>query len=125
MPMKRFVVELGYGADLHGSDATKAATRAVKDAISRSCLCGLFEIAGLRDPGDMHVKVRIGCPRPGEVDGEAVCAALPFGSKEIEVVEGGLATQGVEVPSLGCGDTILVAVASLTVCVKSNDTAFP
>jgi uncharacterized protein (TIGR02058 family) len=121
MPYKRYVVELGYGADLHGADATKAAKRAVKDAISRSCLCGLFEIVGLRDPDGMHVKVRIGCPRPGEVNEEEVLAALPFGSKELEVVDGGLATRGVEVPSLGCGDTILVAVASLTVCVNIEE----
>jgi len=46
MTKKRFVVELGYGADLHGGDVTKAAQRAVKDAISRSCLCGLFDILG-------------------------------------------------------------------------------
>ncbi len=123
MPFKRYVVELGYGADLHGGDATKAATRAVKDAISRSCLCGLFEIMGMRDPNDMHILVRIGCPKPDEIDADAVLSAIPFGSKELEVVEGGLTTRGVEVSSLGCGDTILVAVASLTVCVNSNETA--
>jgi uncharacterized protein (TIGR02058 family) len=122
MSYKRYIVELGYGADLHGADATKAARRAVKDAVSRSCLCGLFEIAGLRDPDDMHVKVRIGCPEPGGVDAEAVLAVIPFGSKELEVVEGGLTTRGIEVPALGCGDTILVAVASLTVCVNSGET---
>ncbi len=118
MAMKRYVVELGYGADLHGGNATKAARRAVKDAISRSCLCGLFEIVGMNDPGAMHVKVRIGCPKPGEVDGKKVLDEIPFGSKELEVVEGGLSTQGLEVPTLGSGDTILVAVAALTVCVE-------
>jgi uncharacterized protein (TIGR02058 family) len=123
MSYKRYVVELGYGADLHGADATKAAQRAVKDAISRSCLCGLFEIVGLRDPDDMHVKVKIGCPKPGEVDAEAILGVIPFGSKELEVVEGGLTTRGIEVPSLGCGDTVLVAVASLTVCVNVAETA--
>jgi len=125
MPFKRYVVELGYGADLHGGDATKAAKRAVKDAISRSCLCGLFEIVGMNDPAAMHVKVRIGCPKPEEVDGREVLDVVPFGSKELEVVEGGLTTRGVEVSSLGCGDTILVAVASLTVCVNINETALP
>ncbi len=118
MAMKRFVVELGYGTDLHGGDVTKAASRAVKDAISRSCLCGLFEIVGMEDPGAMHVKVRIGCPKPGEVDGKKVLDQIPFGSKELEVVDGGLGAQGLEVPSLGCGDTIVVAVAALTVCVE-------
>ena len=35
---KRFIVEIGTGIDIHGEDATKAACRAVKDAVSRSCL---------------------------------------------------------------------------------------
>ena len=34
MTRKRFIVELGNGADLHGEDVTEAACRAVKDAIS-------------------------------------------------------------------------------------------
>jgi uncharacterized protein (TIGR02058 family) len=33
MGTKRFIVEIGTGADLHGEDVTKAACRAVKDAI--------------------------------------------------------------------------------------------
>ena len=41
--LQRYIVELGTGADLHGADMTKAARRAVKDAISRSCLCGLVD----------------------------------------------------------------------------------
>ena len=36
--MKRFIVELGMGTDLHGGDVTKAAKRAVRDAVSKSCL---------------------------------------------------------------------------------------
>jgi len=121
MSYKRYVVELGYGADLHGANATTAAKRAVKDAISRSCLCGLFDIVGIEDPNAMHVKVKIGCPRPEEVNGKEVLEVLPFGSSELEVVEGGLLTQGLEVPALGSGDNILVAVASLTVCVDLDE----
>lgn len=119
MALKRYVVELGYGADLHGGNATKAAKRAVRDAISRSCLCGLFEIVGMKDPGSMHVKVRIGCPKPEEVDCGEVLEAVPFGSKELEVVEGGLTIRGVELPELGNGDNIFAAVAALTVYVDT------
>lgn len=118
MPYKRFVVELGYGADLHGADPTKAAKRAVKDAISRSCLCGLFDIVGISDPEEMHVAVKIGCPKAADVVAEEVLNEIPFGSKEFEAVEGGLFTKGLEVPALGTGDNILVAVASLTVSVN-------
>lgn len=118
MPLKRFVVELGYGADLHGADPTKAARRAVKDAISRSCLCGLFDIVGVSDPNEMHIAVKVGCPKFRDVVAEDVLAEIPFGSRELEVVEGGLLTRGLEVPALGSGDNILVAIASLTVSVN-------
>jgi uncharacterized protein (TIGR02058 family) len=91
--------------------------RAVKDAVSRSCLCGLFEIVGMKDPDAMHVQVKIGCPRPADVDRQQVLEVIPFGTRELEVVAGGLTTRGVEVPALGCGDNIFVAVASLTVSV--------
>jgi len=117
MSSKRFVVELGYGTDLHGCDVTKAARRAVRDAISRSCLCGLFEIAGLKDPGRMRVALKIGCPKPAEVDVEEVLKEIPFGSREMEVVSGGLSVKGLEIPALGSGDRIVVAVAALTVYV--------
>jgi hypothetical protein len=46
--MKRFVIEFGYGIDLHGQDVNNAAAKAVKDAISHSCLSGLVEICGIK-----------------------------------------------------------------------------
>lgn len=118
MTRKRFIVELGYGTDLHGGDMTKAARRAVQDALSRSCLCGLFEILGVDDPGRMHVAVRIGCTKPEQVDREAVLEMIPFGTGELEVVSGGLSVRGVELPELGEGDCIIVAVAALTVWLE-------
>lgn len=94
MALKRFVIELGYGTDLHGGDITKAARRAVQDALSRSCLCGLFEILGMDDLGRMHVAVRIGCTKPEQVDREAILEMIPFGTGELEVVSGGLSVRG-------------------------------
>ena len=38
MPAKRVILELGTGNDLHGGDYTKAAVRAVQDAIHHSSL---------------------------------------------------------------------------------------
>ncbi len=46
-----------------------------------------------------------------------VLKAVPFGSTKLEVVEGGLSVRGLHVPELGEGDTIVVAVAALTVYV--------
>jgi len=38
MSLKRVILELGAGNDLHGGDYTKAAIRAVQDAIHHSSL---------------------------------------------------------------------------------------
>jgi uncharacterized protein (TIGR02058 family) len=116
---KRFVVEWGVGADLHGQDVTKAAARAVKDAISRSCLCGLVEIVALRDLDDMRVEVVVGAPAPEQIRADEVLSVIPFGRKELRVVEGGLRTPGMYQPELGdVSADILIANAAVTVWVS-------
>lgn len=117
MGLKRYVVEIGTGADLHGGDVTKAAQRAVKDAISRSCLCGMFDILGIDSPQQMHVAVKLGVPHPEQIRKSEVLEMVPFGTTELEVVTGGLAVRGLDLPELGSGDTIVIAVAALTVYV--------
>lgn len=114
--LKRYIVELGMGADLHGGNITKAAIKAVKDATSKSCLCGLEEILNI-DPLKMQVHVKIGCSDPSKLDKEEVRKAIPVGKGEVEVVEGGLTVKGLEVPTFGDGNTIQVVVAALTVYV--------
>ena len=115
--LKRYIVEIGTGADLHGGDVTKAAQRAIKDAVSRSCLCGLVDILGIDNPNRMHIEVKIGCPNPGKLDGAKVLEAVPFGTKTLAAVEGGLGVRGLALPALGEGDTIVIAVAALTVYI--------
>ncbi|MGI6488663.1 MAG: hypothetical protein GX964_06095 [Syntrophomonadaceae bacterium] len=117
---KRFIVEIGTGADLHGGDVTKAAQKAIKDAVSHSCLCGLFDIMGMENPNEMHVEVKVACPHPEKLVQEEVLKAVPFGTTSLEVVEGGLAVRGLELPELGEGDTIVVALAALTVYVNEH-----
>jgi uncharacterized protein (TIGR02058 family) len=117
LTMRRYVVELGAGADLHGGDVTKAAQRAVRDAVSRSCLCGLFEVVGLEDPNQMRVRVHIACPRPDRVEAEAVRSEIPFGQVTVEVTEGGMVTEGLHLERLGPGSQIVVALAAVTVLV--------
>ncbi|RLC66067.1 MAG: hypothetical protein DRI48_05545 [Chloroflexi bacterium] len=120
MGEKRFIVEWGSGADLHGQDAAKAARRAVKDAISRSCLCGLLEIVALRDLDDMRVAVLVGVPTPEQVRARAeeVLAEIPFGRKELRVVEGGLCAPGLYQPELGDETPdVIIANAAVTVWV--------
>ena len=114
--MKRFLVEFGTGADLHGGDVTKAAKKAVKDAISHCCLCGITEAVELKDSSKIHVKMKIGVPDPGKLDVEELKAGIPFGSAEIEeVVVGGLSVKGMHVDAMGPGDQIIIANVALTV----------
>ncbi len=86
--MRRVILELGAGNDLHGGDYTKAAVRAVQDAIHHSSL-SLIRTLGL-DSRAMEVEVTIGVQGPEQVDRAAVQAALPHGTVTVRVVKGGL-----------------------------------
>jgi len=112
---KRFIVEIGMGTDLHGQDVTKASCRAVQDAISRSCLCGLQEILALPRLDDMVVEVKIATPLPDQVDHEAVLSEIPFGHKNIQVVEGGLSVPTLFDEQQGdINENTVVALAAVT-----------
>jgi uncharacterized protein (TIGR02058 family) len=119
--LKRFIVEIGSGIDLHGENATKAACRAVRDAVSRSCLCGLLEIVKLQELDDVQVEILVASPKPQEVDLEQVMAEVPIGRKTARAVEGGMTAQGLCVTQFApkC-DRILVANAAITVYVASD-----
>ena len=77
MPAKRVILEMGTGNDLHGGDYTKAAVRAVQDALHHSSLT-LIRTLKL-DARQMQVEVTIGVQQPEKVDTAAVKAALPHG----------------------------------------------
>ncbi len=82
------VLEIGMGTDIRGADYTKAAVRALRDALWHNSL-GIAAALGL--PTDsMQVEVTIGVPRPDRVDKAAVLAVLPHGTGTVTVVEGGL-----------------------------------
>jgi uncharacterized protein (TIGR02058 family) len=119
MARKRYIVELGTGADLHGEDVTKAACRAVRDAVSRSCLCGVIEILDQRQFDGIHVDVLVACPHPEKVDAEAVKKQIPIGTRSVRTLPGGLEAPGICVDAFGrdC-DTIVVANAAVTVFVE-------
>ena len=88
MAMKRVMVEIGMGTDIRGADYTKAAVRALRDALWHN---SLNVAAALGKPTDsMFVEVLIGVPRPERVDTAAVLAILPHGTGTVKVVEGGL-----------------------------------
>lgn len=121
MQRRRFAIELGYGADLHGADMNKAAHRAVRDAISRVCLCGLVEIMNLRDFAGVHVSVEVAVPVPEAVNGDALLALIPIGTKDVRVISGGMRTAGLQVDRFGPDQSdIVMACAALTVFVESK-----
>lgn len=88
MSDQRFIIEMGMGNDLYGADQTKAAARAIEDAIRHSSI-PLFEVRGISHD-EMRVEVTVAVPKPDEVDTEALKAKLPRGRVNVKAVEGGL-----------------------------------
>ena len=124
MDYRKYILEVGTGIDLHGEDETKAAQRAVKDAISHCSMVGLsqlFRIGSFREMSDaLMVDVTIATPNPEKVDGNAVLSVLPEGERRINVVEGGMswpaATTAEEVRS----HRIVMANAVIMVLVDAD-----
>ena len=111
MPAKRAILEMGSGNDLHGGDYTKAAIRAVEDAIHHSSLTFIGTLGV--EAKTMQVEVTIGVQRPERVDTERVKAALPHGAVMVQVRKGGL-----DVPSEDGHDTAIIASAAVAVRVE-------
>jgi uncharacterized protein (TIGR02058 family) len=107
MAMKRMVLEIGMGTDIRGSDDTKAAVRALRDALWHNSLT-ITKALGV-DVDSMKVEVTVGVPHPERVDKEAVIAILPHGTGWVNVVEGGLEIMNEE----GTGSTIIANAAAI------------
>jgi uncharacterized protein (TIGR02058 family) len=117
MALQKIITEFGAGADLHGKDMTKAAKRAVEDAMRHSSL-SLFH--GLKlDPKTMKVEVKIGAPDPESVDKNAVAAMLPYGTVTVTIEQGGVTAEGMGGP----GDTVIVS-AAVSALVEIPEGAF-
>lgn len=88
MTVKRLILEMGTGNDLYGENYTKAAVRAVQDALHHSSLT-LFRSLKLQHD-DMQVTVNIGVQKPEEIDVEEIKRQIPFGTVTVRAVKGGL-----------------------------------
>lgn len=108
MALKRVVLEIGMGTDISGADPTKAAVRALRDALRHNCFTLARALGQSRR--DMQVEVTIGVPHPEAVEHDAVLAALPYGTGTVNVVEGGL-----EIFDDACKDSTLIAHAAAVV----------
>ena len=87
--LDRVILEMGSGVSLRSGDYTRAACRAVEDAIYHSSLSFPREL-GMDIDNDLVVEVTIGVQEPAEVDPEMVRALLPHGQVSVQVVKGGL-----------------------------------
>lgn len=107
MTMKRMAVEFGMGTDIRGADYTKAAVRALKDALWHNSLSVARAVGQPTD--SMVVEILIGVPRPERVDKAAVLAVLPHGTGTVKVVEGGLEIANDE----GTDSTVIANAAAI------------
>ncbi len=108
MPWKRMVMEIGMGTDIRGTEPTKAAVRALRDALWHNSL-SIANAVG-QDTDAMRVAVTIGVPEPEKVNTDEVLAVLPHGTGTCEVVDGGL-----KIPNDAGTDNTLIAHAAAVV----------
>lgn len=85
---QRLIIEMGMGTDLHGGDVTKAALRAVDNAMRRSSL-PIFGAIDLNHDA-MRVQVTIGTHDPAALDTARIAAHMPRGRVEVRAVQGGM-----------------------------------
>lgn len=88
MTLKKVALEIGMGTDIRGGDYTKAAVRALRDALWHNSLTIATALGKSSD--DMQIEIVIGVPQPERVDTRQVLDVLPHGTGTVKVVEGGL-----------------------------------
>ena len=112
MPKTRVILELGSGNDLHGSDYTKAALRAVQDALHHSSLSFVRTLQV--DKTKLDVEVTIGVQRPEQVDLDKIKTSLPLGNVTVKAVKGGL-----DVADPDANDRAVIASAAIAVRIET------
>ena len=112
MPKTRVILELGSGNDLHGSNYTKAALRAVQDALHHSSLSFVRTLQV--DKAKLDVEVTVGVQRPERVDLDKIKASLPLGNVTVKAVKGGL-----DVVDPEANDRATIASAAIAVRIET------
>ena len=122
MAKTRLLIEIGTGVELHGQSPTHAAAKAVKDAVSRVCFgMGLHETFKLGGHQNSIVSILVGVPHHEQVDADEVLKMIPYGQRDIRIVEGGLVAKGHFDPAAGDkSDDIYIANAAITVLVDAE-----
>ena len=104
MAKKRMVMELGMGSSLRQQDYTRAACRAVEDALWHNSL-SIADAFGI-DRSAMLIEVDVAVQKPEKVDCDKVAAIFPYGRTSVRSVNGGL-----DVPKPDGGMTIIANAA--------------
>jgi len=113
------IVELGFGCDQHGQNATKAAIKACRNAIEWNSLPAMRQLIPSGSYDDMKIRLQLAVPGDAkEIDQEKVKKVFPYGQLlPIEFQKGGmLAKSGIALPEMGdTNDDWVVVVAAVTV----------
>ena len=112
MAKTRVILELGSGNDLHGADYTKAALRAVQDALHHSSLSFVRTLKV--DKTKLDVEVTVGVQRPEQVDIDKIRQSLPLGNVIVKAVKGGL-----DVADPENNDRAVIASAAIAVRIET------
>ena len=104
MAVKRMELEMGMGTDLGGEDWTKAACRAVRDALWHNSVTVADAFGVGRDA--MQIEAVIGAGDPESVDKDMVAEVFPYGTVTVRVEDGGMS-----IPKDDGGHTILANAA--------------
>ena len=104
------ILELGVGSALRSGSYTKAACRAVRDALWRNSI-NLVEVFGA-EKSSMQITAEIACQNPDAIDLNAVQAEFPYGNVTATAVQGGL-----DIPNPNKPDqpSAIIAHAAITV----------
>jgi uncharacterized protein (TIGR02058 family) len=113
MSDQRFIIEMGMGNDQYGMDYTKAAARAIEDAIRHSAI-PMFAALGM-SANEMTVRVTVAVQEPDAVDTNALAAKLPRGNATVRAVKGGLNVHNGETQT-----TIVIATAAVEAFLPSQ-----
>lgn len=111
-------IETGMGVDVHGQDITKAAVRAVKNAIHTNSMPGIRAILPEGQLENMAVNIKLAIPTDKDkLNIEKVKSAIPYGTVTVELMDGGmLTTSGIYLEDKqDKNDLMYIVVASVEV----------